>query len=532
LLLIFILIHKRRLEIFRMLNRIALLVLLAVAGLKAADLPLEQIKLPPGFKIEIYAENLRYARSLAIGPRGTLFVGTRSQNGPVYAVADTNRDYRGDKVYTIANRLYMPNGVAVRDGALYVAEVNRIQRYDNIESRLASPPAPVTVFEDLPSDRHHGWKFIRFGPDGKLYVPIGAPCNVCEPELPYASIYRLNPDGTGFEMYARGIRNTVGFDWDPATGELWFTDNGRDNLGDDVPPDELNHITAPGQHFGYPYWHAGGIEDPEFGKKKSKSEVTLAAQPLGPHVAAIGMRFYTGTMFPPEYRNQIIIAEHGSWNRSKKIGYRLSLVKLENNKPVSYETFASGWLRPDESVWGRPADVEVMPDGSLLVSDDHAGVVYRISYQEPVKPAQSEPLHVSPDGRVELAATDSSLLGDGFSYRWYLDSDTLAQTGPALSLPGSLLAAGVEHTVSLAVLVNGEEIARYGWKVALSGGEQLSCDFSGDGEVGVIDAIALLIRGHYNPADPSNDYNLDGSFGVDDVLALIDDLRSGACAGV
>ena len=467
---------------------------------------------------------------MALGPDGTLFVGTRSQNGPVYAVVDSDGDYRADKVYTIDDRLYMPNGVAFRDGSLYVAEVNRILRYDNIESRLGNPPEPVTVFDNLPDDRHHGWKFIRFGPDGKLYVPIGAPCNVCDPELPYASIYRINPDGTEFEMYARGIRNTVGFDWDPATSELWFTDNGRDNLGDDVPPDELNHITAPGQHFGYPYWHADGIKDPEFGDKKAKSEVTLAAQPLGPHVAAIGMRFYTGGMFPAEYRNQIIIAEHGSWNRSEKIGYRLSLVKLENNKPASYETFASGWLRPDESVWGRPADVQQMPDGSLLVSDDHAGGIYRISYQEPVRPSQSEPLRISNDQQIELAVSDSSLLDSGYIFRWYLGSDTLAQTGSSLTLPAGILEPG-EHAVSLAVSVNGEEVARYGWQITVTGDGQLSCDFSGDGLVGVIDAIALLIRGHYNPADLSNDYNGDGSFGVDDVLALIGDIQSGACAG-
>jgi glucose/arabinose dehydrogenase len=343
-------------------------------------LPLEQIKLPPGFEISIYASDVKNARSMTLSPNGTLFVGTRSA-GNVYAIVDRNGDYKADEVITLAQGLNSPNGVAFRDGALYVAEVNRVLRFDNVESRLASSSQPVVVNDKFPKDSHHGWKFIRFGPDGLLYVPVGAPCNICErnPDR-YAVIMRMHPDGTGLETFARGIRNTVGFDWHPATKELWFTDNGRDWLGDDQPPDELNRAPQPGMHFGYPYCHGGTIPDPEFGTKHQCSEFTPPVQNLGPHVAALGMRFYTGTMFPEAYRQQIFIAEHGSWNRTAPIGYRVTLVRLENNRPVSYEPFAEGWLQGGRA-WGRPVDVLVMPDGSLLVSDDRADVIYRIRYK-------------------------------------------------------------------------------------------------------------------------------------------------------
>jgi len=268
----------------------------------------------------------------------------------------------------------------VHGDALYVSAVDRVLRFDDIEDRLTSPPKPVVVTDRLPKDRHHGWKFIAFGPDGKLYVPVGAPCNICEPDANrYANIMRMNPDGSGLETFARGVRNSVGFDWDPRTHELWFTDNGRDWLGDDSPPDELNHAPKAGMHFGFPYCHGGTISDPEFGRRRPCADFTPPAQNLGPHVAALGMRFYTGTQFPEAYRNQILIAEHGSWNRSKKIGYRVSLVRMENGKGVAYEPFATGWLQ-GETPWGRPADVLVMPDGSLLVSDDYAGAIYRITH--------------------------------------------------------------------------------------------------------------------------------------------------------
>jgi glucose/arabinose dehydrogenase len=237
------------------------------------------------------------------------------------------------------------------------------------------------VNDGFPRETHHGWKFIAFGPDGRLYVPVGAPCNVCEREDPrFASIQRMRPDGTGQETFARGVRNTVGFDWDPSTKELWFTDNGRDWLGDDLPPDELNHAPGKGLHFGFPYRHGKEIPDPEFGKKKIREEFVPPAWELGPHVAALGMRFYTGTMFPDKYRGHIFIAEHGSWNRSTPIGYRVTLVRVESGRATGYEVFAEGWLSEGRA-WGRPVDLLVMPDGALLVSDDKAGAIYRISYE-------------------------------------------------------------------------------------------------------------------------------------------------------
>ena len=340
---------------------------------------LDDITLPTGFAINIYANNVENARSLALGDSGTLFVGTRSP-GNVYAIVDRNRDGRADEVITIAEGLNMPNGVAFRNGSLYVAEVHRVLRYDSIESRLKNPPKPVIVNNSFPKDPHHGWKFIGFGPDDKLYVPVGAPCNVCEGSNQiYASITRFNFDGSNLEIFAHGVRNTVGFDWHPKTGELWFTDNGRDWLGDDLPPDELNRAPQKGMHFGFPYCHGGTIADPKFGSRRSCKEFVPPAMVLGPHVAALGMRFYTGTMFPELYRNQIFIAEHGSWNRSTPIGYRISLVRLHGDQAISYEVFAEGWLKNGRA-WGRPVDVLVMPDGALLVSDDRAGVIYRINY--------------------------------------------------------------------------------------------------------------------------------------------------------
>ncbi|SBT09611.1 putative L-sorbosone dehydrogenase [Candidatus Accumulibacter aalborgensis] len=348
----------------------------------ASELPLERIKLPQGFTIELWAR-VDNARQMALGQHdghgGTVFVGSM-RAGKVHAVS-FGANFKVQGVTLIASGLQLPVGVAYREGSLYVSAVSRILRYDDIERRLDHPPAPVLVTGSLPGDTHHGWKFIAFGPDGKLYVPVGAPCNICDPDpLRHAHILRMNPDGSGLEVYARGVRNSVGFDWQPQTSELWFTDNGRDMLGDDLPPDELNHAPRAGMHFGYPYCHAGDLPDPDFGARRKCAEFTAPAQKLGPHVAALGMRFYTGTMFPPEYRNQIFIAEHGSWNRSKKIGYRVTLVRLQGSKAVAYEPFASGWLQ-GETAWGRPADVLVLPDGSLLVADDYAGAIYRISYR-------------------------------------------------------------------------------------------------------------------------------------------------------
>ena len=346
---------------------------------------LDRLTLPPGFSIEVYAADVPNARQMALSPNGTLFVSTR-RAGNVYAVLDDDGDQSADRVLTLDSGLNMPNGVAFRDGALYVAEVNRVLRYDDIESKLEAPPEPVVVNDSFPSDRAHGWKFIAFGPDGRLYVPVGAPCNVCdhEAETPiYSTITSMNPDGSDLQIYARGIRNSVGFSWHPETDELWFTNNGRDRLGDTQPADTLHHAPEPGFHFGFPFCHQGDIQDPEFNSRPC-SEFRPPAQKLGPHVAALGMRFYTGDAFPAEYRNQIFIAEHGSWNRSAEaghIGYRITVATLDGDQVTDYSIFAEGWLdtAANES-WGRPVDVQVMPDGALLVTDDQVGAIYRITY--------------------------------------------------------------------------------------------------------------------------------------------------------
>jgi glucose/arabinose dehydrogenase len=358
---------------------VALIPRLTAPGNPGRDLPLEIIRLPPGFTIDFYAEDVPGARSLALGPDGLVFVGTRGA-GRVYALVDIDRDQKADRMVTIADGLIMPNGVAYRDASLYVAEVSRVIRYDNIANFLDNPPAPVVVTEAFPDNTLHGWKFIAFGPDGKLYVPVGAPCNACVPPSPdYAALHRMNPDGSGLELYASGIRNTVGFDWDPVTGELWFTDNGRDFLGENLPPDELNIAPGPGLNFGFPHCYGKNVPDPDLNPGGSCTGYVPAALPLPAHVASLGMRFYTGDMFPDDYKNQVFIAEHGSWNRVVPTGYRVSLVRRENGIPVSYEIFAEGWLQ-GRSAWGRPVDVLVMPDGALLVSDDQAGAVYRITY--------------------------------------------------------------------------------------------------------------------------------------------------------
>ncbi len=355
------------------------LALLLLAARAEADLPLDSVRLPPGFHISLFAAAVPGARSLALGARGTVFVGTQTE-GRVYALVDSDGDGRAERTYVIASGLRTPNGVAFREGALYVAEISRMLRFDAIEDRLERPPAPVVVSDAFPSDTHHGWKFIAFGPDGMLYVPVGVPCNIClRSDERYGTIMRMKPDGSGLEAYARGVRNSVGFDWDPATGDLWFTDNGRDYLGDDAPPDELNHASRPGQSFGFPFVHGKSILDPEYGRGRSPSEFTPPARELGPHVAALGMRFYRGRLFPQEYRGAIFIAEHGSWNRTAPIGYRISLVRLEGKGAPTYESFAEGWLS-EGSAWGRPVDLMELRDGSLLVSDDRAGVVYRITY--------------------------------------------------------------------------------------------------------------------------------------------------------
>lgn len=358
---------------------LVLALMLAATTTVAATPGLEKLQLPPGFSIDIFAEDVKDARSLALGDEGTVFVSTRAR-GTVYALVDSDQDGKSDRTYTIAKGLNSPNGVAFRNGALYVAENSRIIRYDAIEENLNDPPEPVVISEAFPGDRHHGWKFIAFGPDGKLYVPVGAPCNICAPDPDrYAVIMRMDADGSNLETFARGIRNSVGFDWHPETKTLWFNEHGRDWMGDDMPSDELNHAPAANMHFGYPFCHQGDTPDPEYADQRKCEEFTPPALNQGGHVAPNGLRFYTGEMFPQEYRNRIFIAQHGSWNRSTKNGYRIVSVTVTDGKVSDYKPFIEGWVE-NETAWGRPVDVLVMPDGALLVSDDHAGAVYRITY--------------------------------------------------------------------------------------------------------------------------------------------------------
>src|SRR2546425_353179 len=365
----------------------------AVLGAQPVPGPpqLDKLKLPKGFSIAIYADHVTGARSMALAPDGTIFVGTRQDGGgAVYAVINRNRGTRADGVVTIARGLNTPNGVAFRDGALYVAELSRIVRYDGVLDALttATPGGsltlrPTVINDKFPSDRLHGWKYLEFGPDGMLYVQVGAPCNICERPDPYASILRMKPDGSGLEVFARGVRNAVGLAFHPDTHELWFTDNGRDTLGDEQPNDELNRAPRAGLHFGYPYCHQGDISDPEFGKTRKCAEFTPPAQKLRPHAAALGLTFYTGTTLPADDRKQLFIVNHGSWNRTPAAGhtgYRVMLAKIQGDKVVSYEPFITGWLFPDNRAWGRPVDVLVAPDGALLISDDRANLIYRVSH--------------------------------------------------------------------------------------------------------------------------------------------------------
>lgn len=340
---------------------------------------LHEIKLPQGFKIELYATEVENARSLAQGPKGVIFVGSRNE-GKVYAVVDEDGDWKSDKTYILAEGLNQPNGVAYRNGDLYIAEISKVSVMRGIDDKLANPPKMQTIRDDFPDEKHHGWKYIAFGPDGKLYVPVGAPCNICLSEDErFASITRMNVDGSDFEVFAHGIRNSVGFDWHPKTNELWFTDNGRDWFGENKPNDELNHAPEKGMHFGFPYCHSGEYADPKFGDERPCSEFTAPSQNLGAHVASLGMSFIEKEVFPEKYRNSIFIAEHGSWNKTVPDGYRITRVELNGDKAVTYEVFAEGWLSGAERL-GRPVDVLEMEDGSLLVSDDHANCIYHITY--------------------------------------------------------------------------------------------------------------------------------------------------------
>jgi glucose/arabinose dehydrogenase len=356
---------------------------ISIADAKA-DVQLDKLRLPEGFSIDVWAAEVPNARSMAVSESGIVFVGNRQEKN-VYALVDENGDGKADSKYVLANDLRMPNGVAVKDGDLYVAEVSRILRFKDIENNLTKPSYEV-VYDGYPDEAHHGWKFIAFGPDGLLYIPVGAPCNICVSEDPiFASITRLDVSkaGTKPEIYAHGVRNSVGMTWHPETKELWFTDNGRDMLGDDTPDCELNKATSIGQHFGYPYWHAGSIKDPEVGSEgKEASFYTAPEAKLGAHTAPLGLRFYTGDQFPADYKNQLFIAKHGSWNRSKKSGYEVILARLDPAGKVSgQEVIVSGWLdQASQEAWGRPVDVQQLADGSLLISDDVANCIYRLSY--------------------------------------------------------------------------------------------------------------------------------------------------------
>jgi glucose/arabinose dehydrogenase len=356
-------------------RRLTALLLSLVALPCSAGVALDTLKLPPGFRIDVVAGDVPNARQLALGAAGTVFAGSR-EAGKVYAVTGSGKDAR---VRVVASGLKMPTGIAFRDGDLYIGAIDRILVLRGIEQHLDAPPAPEVVTDKLPDKTHHGWKFIAFGPDGRLYVPIGAPCNICEPGAEFAKLISMKPDGSDWRDVAFGIRNTVGFDWQPGTRQLWFTENGRDMMGDDLPSDELNRVAREGQHFGYPYCHQGDTPDPEFGKGRACKDFVAPAAKLGAHVAALGMRFYAGTMFPAEYRGAAIVAEHGSWNRSKKSGYRVVAVRIAGARVLGETVLVDGFQR-DEVAQGRPADVLVMPDGALLVSDDLAGAIYRVTW--------------------------------------------------------------------------------------------------------------------------------------------------------
>lgn len=356
--------------------------LIALAAATAAEAApwLDKIRLPGGFQIAIYSDRTPNVRALAVGEDGTVYAGT-TKAGKVYALRDRDGNGVAEEVQTIASGLNVPNGVAYRNGDLYVAEIQRIIKFAGIGARLHKPPAPTVVYDGFPDALHHGWKYLRFGPDGKLYAPVGAPCNIClsENEV-FATLARMDPDGKNFEIVARGVRNTVGFDWHPETGKLFFNDNGRDELGDDRPPDELNAVPEIGRHYGFPFCHGTDIGDPVFGERRPCSEFVGPVWKYPAHVAALGMRFYTGQQFPEEYRNRLFVAEHGSWNRTQPQGYRVIVLQFRDGAPVGERIFAEGWLQADGTVLGRPVDVLQLSDGSLLVSDDQRGAIYRISY--------------------------------------------------------------------------------------------------------------------------------------------------------
>lgn len=379
----------------------------AMADRAAAEANLHKLNVPDGFNVEVYAE-VPGARQMAFGQStGTVFVGTRGKN--VYAVVDKNKDRQADEVVTILSDLKIGNGVAMHQGNLYVAEQNRIARYSAPGFDLSLPFEQMreVVFDALPDKAHHGWRYIDFGPDGKLYVTVGAPCNICDVSGYEGTIIRMNPDGSDAEIYAHGVRNSVGLDFHPETGDLYFTDNNVDMMGDDNPPGEFNAATELGQHFGFPYYAGGQSRHDDWKDKQPPQEVTFPAVEFQAHTANLGFKFYTGGMFPAEYQGDAIIAQHGSWNRTEPVGYKLERVTFNNNEVSGHEVFIDGWLKDGEA-WGRPTDVLQLPDGSLLVSDDYNGVIYRVSYGEEAK-AASAPAAVSTDTVTGLTMPESAV---------------------------------------------------------------------------------------------------------------------------
>ncbi len=347
------------------------------------QLQLGKLMLPEGFNIAVYATDVKNARQLALGTQGTVFVGTRRQ-GEVYALVDSNKDGKADQKYTIDHGLNMPSGVAFKDGDLYVAAVNRILRYRNIEQNLSSPPSAEVIIDDLPNDKHHGWKAIEFNDQGHLIIPVGVPCNICiSDDKRHGTLLELDLKTRQYRVYAEGVRNSVGLTVHPVDKSLWFTDNGRDWMGDDLPPDEINKATRAGLHFGFPYLHGSSTYDPNYKFPADLKDISLPVIDLGAHVAPLGLTFYSAKKFPESYNNSLFVAEHGSWNRSEKSGYRVINIKFGyGDKTVT--PFVTGWLdKNKDEAWGRPVDILQLTDGSLLISDDYADTIYRIDYHKP-----------------------------------------------------------------------------------------------------------------------------------------------------
>lgn len=341
-------------------------------------LPLDKLKVPKGFRIEVWASNVPNARSMRLGDKGTVFVGSRLQD-KVHAIVDKDGKRT---VKVIASGMHRPNGLAFKDGTLYISELSKVSKLEKIEDNLDTPPKPILIYDDLPKDEAHGWKFIGIGPDNKLYIPVGQPCNNCLPPDTHAQIRRIDLDGKNMEVVAKGVRNTVGFDWHPVSKQLYFGDNARDWASEDLPEDELNRVTKVGQHFGAPFCYQGDFLDPEFGWGRACSEFEKPIAKMGAHTAVLGMRFYTGNQFPNDYKNGIFMARHGSWNRSIKLGGDIVHVKLKADGSVqSMKPIVTGFIQDNKFV-ARPADVLQLKDGSLLISDDFNGAIYRLSYDQ------------------------------------------------------------------------------------------------------------------------------------------------------